>query len=89
MNEFVEFPVVTGMGFARNAIIARTADAVVAIGGRYGTLSEIAFAFAAGKPVAGIGTWNLALPDGEAVPVITCDTAVEAVDYCEQFHQGG
>ena len=88
MNEFVEFPVVTGMGFARNAIIARTADALVAVGGRYGTLSEIAFAFVAGKPVAGIGTWSLALPDGEAVPLIACETAMEAVDYCEQFQQG-
>ena len=88
MNPFVEFPILTGMGFARNAIIARTADAVVAIGGRYGTLSEIAFAFIANRPVAALGSWELTLPDGEAVPIVACDSAAEAVDYCEQFNQG-
>jgi hypothetical protein len=82
-NEFVEFPIVTGMGAARNVIVARTADAVIAIGGRYGTLSEIAFAFIAGKPVAGIGTWALALPDGESVPVVATESAAAAVDVCE------
>jgi uncharacterized protein (TIGR00725 family) len=83
MNEFVEFPIVTGLGFARNAIIARSADAVVAIGGRYGTLSEIAFAFIAGKPVAGIATWDLTHPSGEPVPIVACATAAEAIDCCE------
>jgi hypothetical protein len=84
MNEFVEFPVVTGLGYARNTIIARTADALIAIGGRYGTLSEIAFAFISGKPVAGVGTWQLTLPGGEAVPIVACASAAEAVDYCER-----
>ncbi len=83
MNEFVEFPIVTGLGFARNTIIARTADALIAIGGRYGTLSEIAFAFLSGKPVAGIGTWCLSAPGGEQVPIVVCANAGEAVDYCE------
>jgi uncharacterized protein (TIGR00725 family) len=50
----------TGLGEARNAIVARTADAVVAIGGEFGTLSEIAFALKMGKPVVGLGTWELA-----------------------------
>ncbi|MBE7519313.1 MAG: TIGR00725 family protein [Thermoflexaceae bacterium] len=84
MNEFVEFPIVTGMGYARNTIIARTADALVAIGGRYGTLSEIAFAFLSGKPVAGIGTWTLALPSGQEAPLARCRNAREAIDYCER-----
>jgi uncharacterized protein (TIGR00725 family) len=84
-NEFVEFPIITGIGFARNAIIARTAEALVAIGGRYGTLSEIAFAFIAGRPVAGLRTWQLTTPDGEAVPIVACSSPAEAVDYCEQF----
>jgi uncharacterized protein (TIGR00725 family) len=85
MNRYVEFPIVTGLGFARNTIIARTADALIAIGGRYGTLSEIAFAFICDKPVAGLGTWALALPDGEAVPIVACASAGEAVDYCERM----
>ena len=58
-NEYIDLPVVTGMGIGRNVIIARTADAVIAIGGEYGTLSEIAFALQLGKPVIGIGTWEI------------------------------
>jgi hypothetical protein len=50
----------TGMGEARNAIIARAADAVIAIGGEWGTLSEIALALKMGKPVVGIATWRFA-----------------------------
>ncbi|MEJ2192731.1 MAG: TIGR00725 family protein [Nitrospirota bacterium] len=58
-NPYVDVAVATGMGFARNAVIARTADAVLAVGGQYGTLSEIAFALQLGKPVVGIGTWSI------------------------------
>jgi len=88
MNEYVEFPIVTGMGFARNTIIARTADALVAIGGRYGTLSEIAFALICEKPVAGVGSWELVSPTGEAAPVVPCSNATEAIDYCERNARG-
>ena len=55
--------IATGLGEARNVIVARTARAVVAIGGRYGTLSEIAFALKHGVPVVGVGTWKLEPPD--------------------------
>jgi uncharacterized protein (TIGR00725 family) len=82
-NEFVEFPIATGLGFARNTIIARCADALVAIGGRYGTLSEIAFAFIAGKPVVGLGSWKLTLPTGEEAPVVQVENAADAIDVCE------
>jgi uncharacterized protein (TIGR00725 family) len=84
VNEWIDFSIVTGMGHARNAIIARTADALVAVGGKYGTLSEIAFALILGRPVAGLGTWALTDPDGEPVAVRQCTNAAEAVDYCEQ-----
>jgi len=57
-NEFVDIPIVTGIGEARNSIIVRTADALIAIGGKYGTLSEIAFALAFGKPIVGLHTWQ-------------------------------
>ncbi len=50
-NPWVQFPVVTGMGEARNAVIVRSADALIAVGGAYGTLSEIAFALKLGRPV--------------------------------------
>jgi uncharacterized protein (TIGR00725 family) len=67
-NPYVDVAVATGMGFARNAVIARTADAVLAVGGQYGTLSEIAFALQLGKPVVGIGTWSIEgiVPAGDA-----------------------
>ena len=58
-NEFIDIPIVTGMSEARNVIIARTADAVIAVGGFYGTLSEIAFSLAFGKPVIGLKTWQI------------------------------
>lgn len=57
-NPFVDLPVVTGMSHARNAIIVRTADILIAIDGRYGTLSEIALAKACGKRVIGLKTWD-------------------------------
>lgn len=50
--------VATGMGEMRNALIARACDGVIAVGGGYGTLSEIGFALKIGKPVVGLGTWD-------------------------------
>ena len=58
-NPFVSIAVPTGLGEGRNALVVRAADAVVAVGGGYGTLSEIALALRAGKPVVGIGTWDI------------------------------
>ena len=58
-NRYVKIPVVTGIGYARNAIVAKSGHAVIAIGGGYGTLSEIAYARQAGIPVIGIDTWTL------------------------------
>jgi uncharacterized protein (TIGR00725 family) len=86
-NPFVEFSIVTGMGEMRNVIIARSADAVVALGGRYGTLSEIAFAFIEGKPVASLASWALTLPDGQAAPIVPCASAADALDYCERAYR--
>lgn len=59
VNEYIDVPIVTGLGIGRNVIIARTADALIAVGGEYGTLSEIAFALQMEKPVVGIGTWDI------------------------------
>lgn len=58
-NHWVEFPIVTGMGYARNAIVVSSAQAVIAIDGEFGTLSEIAFALQYGIPVIGLDTWSL------------------------------
>ena len=58
-NPYLTFSVVTGMGEGRNIILVRSCDAIIAIGGGYATLSEIAFAHKLGIPVVGIGTWSL------------------------------
>jgi len=58
-NPYVQIPVVTGMGYARNVAVVRTAQAVIAIGGNYGTLSEISHALQSGIPVIGLNTWAL------------------------------
>jgi len=73
-NPYLTVAVATGLGEARNAIVVRTADAVIAIRGEFGTLSEIALALKMGRPVIGLGTWELA-KDG--VPV---DAVVRASD---------
>jgi uncharacterized protein (TIGR00725 family) len=58
-NPHVDIAVTTGLGEARNALVVRAADALIAIGGGYGTLSEIALALKAGKRVVGLGTWDV------------------------------
>ena len=58
-NPYVAIPVATGMGIARNAIIVRTADVLIAVDGSYGTLSEIAMALNLGKTVVQLGSWRL------------------------------
>jgi uncharacterized protein (TIGR00725 family) len=68
-NPYVDVALVSGLGEGRNALVVRAADAVVAVGGGFGTLSEIALALRAGKPVVGIGTWELAV-GGEPVEAI-------------------
>ena len=66
-NPFVSVAIPTGLGEARNALVVRAADVLVAVGGSWGTLSEIALALRVGKRVIGIGTWELARAGGEPV----------------------
>jgi uncharacterized protein (TIGR00725 family) len=58
-NPYVDVAIPTGLGEARNALVVRAADAVIAIGVGYGTLSEVALALKAGKRVVGLGTWEV------------------------------
>lgn len=80
-NPYIDIPIVTDLGFARNKMVVANGDAVIAIGGKYGTLSEIAFAFVQGKPVIGLNTWELIRGDGKRdkniIPVRTPQEAVE------------
>jgi uncharacterized protein (TIGR00725 family) len=70
-NPYVQIPIVTGMGYARNIPIVKSAQAVIAVDGSYGTLSEIAHALQGGIPVIGLNTWALSKngqPDNSIIP---------------------
>jgi uncharacterized protein (TIGR00725 family) len=69
----------TGFGEARNAIVARSADAVIAVGGEFGTLSEIALALKMGTPVIGLGTWELGRDDLDRDPILRAETVEDAM----------
>src|SRR6478735_9237115 len=71
--------IATGFGEARNVIVARSADAVIAVGGEFGTLSEIALALKMGTPVIGIGTWELGRDDLDRDPIVRVNEVDEAV----------
>jgi uncharacterized protein (TIGR00725 family) len=79
-NEFVDVALATGLGEARNALVVRAADALVAVGGAFGTLSEIALALRTGTPVIGLRTWELQPPDGSAAPIERFDDPVQAAE---------
>ena len=71
-NRYLGIVIRSGLGHARNVLVSQSADAVIAIGGRYGTLSEIAIALKTGRPVLGLSSWDIP-------GVITCATPEEAV----------
>jgi uncharacterized protein (TIGR00725 family) len=78
-NGWVEIAIPTGLGEGRNALVVRAADALVAVGGAWGTLSEIALGLKTGRPVVGLGTWELSR-GGEAVAgIVASDSPVAAV----------
>jgi uncharacterized protein (TIGR00725 family) len=79
-NVYLTFVIATGMGEARNAIIVRTADAVIAVGGEYGTLSEIALALKMGKPVIGLKSWHLKPPHKPDISITAAESAEAAVE---------
>lgn len=82
-NDYVDVPIVTNMGYSRNAIVAYTGRAVIAVGGAYGTLSEISLALAENIPVIGLETWELTRNgDGQPVrgDIIQASGPADAVD---------
>jgi uncharacterized protein (TIGR00725 family) len=78
-NRWVTIPIVTGLDQARNVVLVRSCDAVIALGGSYGTLSEIALALKLGRPVIGLGTWRLTAPERRRVPLIHAVSPEDAV----------
>ncbi|CAN5584617.1 TIGR00725 family protein [soil metagenome] len=74
-NEYLSYSVATGVGQARNLAVVCSADVVIAVGGGYGTLSEIGLAKKVGRPVVSLGSWEL---PGHAVVALSPDETVEA-----------
>jgi uncharacterized protein (TIGR00725 family) len=79
-NSFINIPIATGMGSARNAIITRAAQAVIAISGAFGTLSEIGHALPDGTTVVELDTWTFSTMGQEDTTLIRATTPKEAVE---------
>lgn len=73
-NKYVDIPIPTGVGYARNIIIVNTSDSVIAVNGKFGTLSEIAFCLQFGVPVIGLFSWEI------DPSIIIASTPEQAVD---------
>ena len=82
-NSYVDIPIVTSMGYARNVIVVHTGEAVIAVGGAFGTLSEIGHALSDGIPVVGLKTWPITV-NGDGIDIsdsiIQADSPADAVD---------
>ena len=88
-NDYVDIAIATGIGYARNAIIVRAADGVIAVGGSYGTLSEIGLALGYHKPLVGLWTWEMEREGHVEVPVARAKTPEEAVKMILQRVRSG
>jgi len=88
-NKYVDIPIVTDMGTARNVIIVRTADAIIAVDGRFGTLSEIAHALDQGKKVISLKSWPLEKMGLEGTNFVQALTPEEAVDLAFDYAEKG
>jgi hypothetical protein len=76
----VEFPIYTGLGFARNSMVVLSGDAVIALDGAYGTLSEIAYALIHEKPIVGLDTWDFQYHGHDADRIVRASSPQEAVE---------
>ena len=79
-NPHVEFPVFTGLGFTRNVIVVLSGEAVIAIDGSYGTLSEIAFALIHEVPIVGLDTWDFDYGGHDGDRIVRVSDPVAAVE---------
>jgi uncharacterized protein (TIGR00725 family) len=79
-NPYVQIPIATGIGYARNAAVVKSAQAVIAIGGSYGTLTEIGYALQTGIPVIGLNTWTISRHDKQDKAIIPAESPAEAVE---------
>jgi uncharacterized protein (TIGR00725 family) len=79
-NAHVEFPIFTGIGYARNSAVVLSGEAVIAIDGSYGTLSEIAYAIIHDVPLVGIDTWDFAYHGHDGERIVRAAGPVDAVE---------
>ncbi|MFL2784189.1 MAG: TIGR00725 family protein [Dehalococcoidia bacterium] len=88
-NQWIDIPICTGLGDARNIVVVRTGSAVIAIGGAYGTLSEIGHALSDGKPIFALNSWEIT-KSGIQDPLLThCKNEKEAVEKALASASGG
>ncbi|MEN6561832.1 MAG: TIGR00725 family protein [Acidobacteriota bacterium] len=78
-NPWVDVPIATGLGYTRNALVVMNADAVIAVDGEYGTLSEIAYGKIHGKRVVGLGSWEVKGVEAAATPEEAVRRALEGL----------
>jgi uncharacterized protein (TIGR00725 family) len=78
-NPWVNLPIATGLGYTRNPLVVMNADAVIAVDGEYGTLSEIAYGKIHGKKVVGLGTWDVKGVEAAATPEEAVRMALEGL----------
>lgn len=81
-NKFIDIPIVTGFGEGRNVILVKSSQVIIAIGGGFGTLSEISFALRLDIPIIGLNTWNV------SEQIRNANTPEEAVDMAFSFIAG-
>ena len=87
-NPYVQISIASGVGQARNLAVVKSAQAVIAIGGNYGTLSEIAFALKKGIPVVGLNTWSISRGGQEDKSIVQAEDAVDAVEKAISLAKG-
>jgi uncharacterized protein (TIGR00725 family) len=78
-NPYVKIPIVTGMGYARNMAVVKSAQAVIAINGGYGTLTEIGYVLQSGIPIVGLDTWEVSINGRADTNIIPAKDAKDAV----------
>jgi uncharacterized protein (TIGR00725 family) len=78
-NRYVQIPIVTGIGYARNVAVVRSSQVIIAIDGSYGTLTEIGYALQAGIPVIGLDTWSLQIKGKVDKNIVPAKNAKDAV----------
>lgn len=79
-NPYVQISIASGVGYARNIAVVKSVQAVIAVDGDYGTLSEIAYALKGNIPVIGLSTWSVSKNGQEDNPIIMAEDAVDAVE---------